>query len=125
MKKITAFFLLVSCVSYASPQTFPVKIEALTVIDVANTNGHVILEYKNWTDNVQNPKVTVIEEKNGFTCEISKVKHIGSYERPSYPSENTYQIYINWQPGADLSNCLIQINHPDYKDSLVRLEMNY
>lgn len=125
MKTIIAFFLLTNPLAFASHQIFPVKLEDLTVLDVANTQGQVILEYINWTDNTQNPVVAVIEEQNDFTCEVKEVKHMRSFESPSYPSENIYHILVNWSPGADLSGCVIQIKHPDFKDSLVHLEMNY
>lgn len=124
-RNILALILLTIAQISLAKTIIPVATGGTTVVDVAGTEGLVTLKYEIWTDDQNFPSVKVITESNGFECQILDLTRTGFVERVSMPAQITYEIPVQWSPGADLSSCDILIAHPHFKPSQVRLEMNY
>lgn len=124
-RNILALVLMITTQISWADALMPVITGATTIYDVAGTEGLVTLQYEIWTDDQTYPRIKVISEENGFECQVLSIKRTGFVERVSMPAQITYQIAVQWSPGADLSGCNIHITHPDFKSTKVRLEMNY
>jgi hypothetical protein len=92
-------------------------------VDVTNpVNGVVTLEFivEQKRAGAQAPVVTVVEEFDGFSCEVLSVRKISTFSFMNKVRE-TYHAKTAWYPGQDWSSCAFEINHPEFSKSKVIL----
>lgn len=96
-------------------------------IDVAGTDGQVAFRLKvDSTNSLEKPQAVVLEEHNGFECEIDRVILLFSgYNQSSKKFSQDWVVVVNWFPGADLSGCQIEVTHTDLPWARAELYMNY
>lgn len=71
------------------------------------------------------PKVEVIEEVGGFTCTVQSLSLTNEAKTEQGITE-TYRAVFRWEPGADVSGCVISISDPSLsRQKAVNLFMNY
>lgn len=72
------------------------------------------------------PKVTVEKQWGNFECEYKQTLLLHSgFNMDTKIFNKTWEIQINWLPGADLSGCIVKISYPGMEDSRASIFMNY
>ena len=64
------------------------------------------------------PVVEVVEQIDGFTCQIESLKKVSSFFFMSKVRE-TYNAQISWVAGQHWSSCTVEISHNDFLSSKV------
>jgi len=90
------------------------------LIDVANHEVVALLIYTNNPDTGLLPLVTIEKSWSGFEC-----SHKATILRRANHNFKSFEIQIDWSPGADLSGCIVNVSFPGMKDSRAELYMNY
>jgi hypothetical protein len=77
-------------------------------------------------DGFAEPTTTVINQDNGFECKpVRNILLFSGYNAQTKIWTQTWEIRIQWSPGADSSGCLIEVSHPEEESVQVDLYMNY
>jgi len=66
------------------------------------------------------PEVEIEKAWSGFEC-----SHKTTILRKAQFNMRSWEIQINWTPGADLSGCIVKISSPGMQDARAELYMNY
>ena len=127
MKKMMFLLSLISLNAFAyNTEYSPLVPGKQILVDVANKEViSLTLDTKN-ADGALQPKVEVINEWGNFECDHKQtlVTYSG-FDTSTRLFKKTWEIQINWIPGADLSGCIVNVSFPGMKDSRAELFMNY
>jgi len=97
------------------------------MFDVAGTPGYVSLRFDvKGQDGFEKPQAKVIDQKNGFECEIDRMILLFSgYNAQTKLFNQQWEVRVNWSPGADLSGCEVEVTHSALPWARAELYMNY
>ncbi len=78
------------------------------------------------TDGKAEPKVTIVKQWSGFECDYKQTLiSFAGYNANTQQFKRTWEIQIDWRPGADLSGCIVKVDFPGMKSSTAEIFMNY
>lgn len=90
------------------------------LVDVANQEVISLLITTNHQDSGLLPVVQIEKQWSGFECRHKTTR----LQKTSY-NLRSWEIQIDWAPGADLSGCIVKVSFPGMEDSRAELYMNY
>jgi hypothetical protein len=95
--------------------------------DVAGQKNDLSLRWEVKSKNgFTEPAAKVISEDSDFKCTVkNNILLFSGYNQSKQTWTQSWEIKVSWQPGADLSSCLIRVSHPNEKNVYVNLYMNY
>lgn len=96
-------------------------------VDVADQSKDLLIEWSIFSQNAfVKPKVKVLQVDGDFSCIVDRTMTlISSRLITPFGWKQVWNIKVHWEPGADLSGCLIQLTHPNEQDVKLKLYMNY
>lgn len=90
------------------------------LVDVANQEIISLLITTDNHDFGLLPVVKIEKQWSGFECH-----HKTTRLRKTGYNLRSWEIQIEWAPGADLSGCIVKVSFPGMEDSRAELYMNY
>lgn len=127
MKKMIMLLSLVSLNAFAYNTEYTKLTPGKKVfVDVGNKDViSLTLDTKSTNSNAQ-PKVEVLAQWGNFECEYKQtLLQFAGFDIATRNYKRTWEIQMNWIPGADLSGCIVNITFPGLEDSKAELFMNY
>lgn len=90
-------------------------------------NGHIVsltLDTES-TQDVE-PTVKVVKQWSGFECTHKQTLiSFAGFNQKTKAYKRTWEIQIDWIPGADLSACIVRVEFPGMKAAEAEIFMNY
>lgn len=77
-------------------------------------------------DGSAEPVVTISKQWSGFECEYKQtLLSFSGYNSKNKTHVRTWEIQIEWAPGADLSGCIVNVDFPGLNTASAEIFMNY
>lgn len=131
MKGLLLSLALLSTSSFAYNTTYSKLVPGKQIlVDSAynlHKSGHIIslsLDTESKLD--VEPKVKLIKQWSGFECEHRQTLiSFAGYNSSTQTFKRTWEIQIDWIPGADFSGCIVKVEFPGMAASEAEIFMNY
>lgn len=131
-KMIVALALMSSSVAFAYNTTYSKLVPGKQILVDSAYNSNKDGSFVSLTldtlsqDGKAEPKVTVVKQWSGFECEHRQTLiSFAGYNSSTQTFKRTWEIQIDWRPGADLSACIVKVEFPGMKASEAEIFMNY
>jgi hypothetical protein len=127
MKKMIMMLSLISLNAFAYNTEYSKLAPGKKIfVDVQNKDViSLTLDTKSANTRAQ-PKVEVVAQWGNFECEYKQtLLSFAGFDMATGNFKRTWEIQMNWMPGADLSGCIVNVTFPGMEDSQAELFMNY
>lgn len=127
MKKLLVLLSLISFNAFAYNTEYSKLIPGKKIfVDVQNKDVISLTLDTKSQDPFAQPVVKLVSQWGNFECAYKQtLLSYSGYDMETRVHKKTWEIQIDWTPGADLSGCIVNVKFPGVKDSQAELFMNY
>lgn len=132
MKKMILAMALISTSTFAYNTTYSQLVPGKQILVDSAYNSNKAGSFVSLTldtvstDGKAEPTIKVLKQWSGFECEHRQTLiSFAGYNAKTQTFKRTWEIQVNWRPGADLSACIVRVEFPGMKASEAEIFMNY